>query len=236
MKKIIDQIYQVNLLRIGHVYAIVGDAGVTLIDTSIRGVANRMDRELASIGKRLRDVRHILITHAHPDHIGSAAQIKQRSGAQIWIGARDAAVARGHEPIPRPKPQDLQGISRWIGGLIPDVKQPPVEVDRELHEGDVLDEILPGLTVVETPGHSYGHISFYYPARKLLFVGDAIMHLLGLSVPIPFFTTDMAEAKRSIAKIAGMELDILCFGHGAPLMSKAGEAVRAFAKQKGIPA
>lgn len=236
MKKIIDQIYMVEMLQIGRVYAIVGEDGVTLIDTSIRASENRIDRELARVGKRLRDVRHILITHAHPDHIGAAAKIKAHSGAQVWIGARDAAVARGDEPIPRPKPQDLQGMSRLVGSVVPDVKQPPVAVDRELHEGDVLDEILPGLTVIETPGHSYGHVSFYYPRRKLMFVGDAIARFFGLSGPIPFYTPDMAEARRSIAKIARMDIDIMCFGHGAPLLNGAGDAVRAFTGKKGIVA
>ena len=93
-------------------------------------------------------------------------------------------------------------------------------------------DILPGLEVIELHGHSAGQVGYWWPEKRLLFGGDVLMHMpWGITLPIPGVTPDIAEAKRSFRKVAEMDVDILCFGHGAPLLGNAAAAIRAFAEK-----
>ena len=92
-----------------------------------------------------------------------------------------------------------------------------ITIDRTVSDGDRIDAF-GGLEVVATPGHSPGQIAFYQPERKILFTGDTMMNLWGkLRPPFAMATPDMDEAKRSIQKIAALDVEIACFGHGVPL-------------------
>ena len=113
---------------------------------------------------------------------------------------------------------------------IPMPKKLPT-VDRTVSDGDVI-EALGGLQVIATPGHSPGHVSFWQPERKILFVGDGIMNAFGLSgmrLPFTVSTPDMAENIRSVRKIAELDAKIVCFGHGEPITQDAAAKIRAFA-------
>jgi glyoxylase-like metal-dependent hydrolase (beta-lactamase superfamily II) len=156
--------------------------------------------------------------------------LQRRTNARTMIHRRDAPVARGEMPQQLPRPQDVRGLWKLMAQYMPAPTMTPVRIDLELKEGDSFDDILPGLQVIETPGHSPGQVGFWWPEKRLLFGGDVMMHLpWGLSVPIPGVTPDMAEAKRSIRRVADMNLDILCFGHGKPLIGNAAAQIRAFA-------
>ncbi len=106
-----------------------------------------------------------------------------------------------------------------------------ITVDRTVNDGDRIDAF-GGLQVVATPGHSPGQIAFYQPERKILFTGDTMGNLLGkLRLPFAFATPDMDEARRSIRKVAALDVEIACFGHGVPLTHDTNAAIRAFAQQ-----
>ena len=105
-------------------------------------------------------------------------------------------------------------------------------VDRTVEDGDVIDEVMGGLQVIATPGHSPGQVAFYQPERKILFTGDTMMNAFsfnGLRLPFAVATPDMDEAKRSIRKVAQLDIEIACFGHGQPLTQDAAAQIRAFA-------
>lgn len=236
MQEITENIYCVQGLRMGRVYVIEGGDGLTLIDTSMRNARAKIEQQLQAHGHQLSEVKHILITHAHPDHIGSLADIKQATGAMVYVHRRDAPTVRTGLMMPPPendKPQSL--TQRLMTRLGSSMRMPSAEVGRELQEGDTLDEVLPGMCVVDTPGHSPGHVSFWLPEKRLLFCGDVTMRLFGrLRLPIAAFTTDMAEDKRSVRKIADMDVDILCLGHGQPIIGGASAVLREFAGKIGV--
>lgn len=235
MLKIIDNIYSVQGLMLGRVYVIIGTDGLTLIDSSLPGSLPKIVNELATIGKRLTDVKRHLITHAHPDHIGSTGLLQKTTNAVVYAHPLDKPVVEG-AAIPTAQPEKLTGVNKFVQQQI--AKSPPkldaAVVNREINDGDVLDEVYPGLTVVATPGHSAGHSSFYIPAHRLMFTGDLVMNLFSLRLPLAMVTPDMDEAKRSIKKVAAMDLKILCFGHGLPIMHNGAEKLRQFAAQRGI--
>lgn len=231
MQPITDNVYAVPGLSMGRVYVITGSEGLTVVDASLSPkTAEKLETQLKGIGFGLNDIRNILITHAHPDHVGGLAEMQRQTNARTAVHRRDAPVVRGEMPMPRPRPQDLRGAARLMAGVLPTPVMMPARVDLELKEGDVLDDILPGLQVVELHGHSPGQVGFWWPEKRLLIGGDVLMHLpWGLILPFAAFTVDMAEARRSVHKVAGMDVDILCFGHGRPLVGNAAATIRAFA-------
>jgi glyoxylase-like metal-dependent hydrolase (beta-lactamase superfamily II) len=235
MQPIVEPVYGVPGLMMGRVYIIVAGDGVTVVDTGLSPrTADALEKQLTTLGHSLSDVKNILITHAHPDHIGGLAELQRRTDAQTAVHRRDAPVVRGEMPMPRPRRQDLRGVARLMSAM-PDPVMPVARVDRELKAGDTLDDILPGLQVVELHGHSPGQIGFWWPAKRLLIGGDVLMHMpWGLVLPIAAFTANMDDARHAVRRVADLDVDSLCFGHGAPFIGGAGARVRAFADRLGV--
>ncbi|MCC7449336.1 MAG: MBL fold metallo-hydrolase [Anaerolineae bacterium] len=229
MQKITDGIYWLPGLRAGRAYVIEGRDGLTLVDTSLPNAHPMIERQLSGHGHTLRDIKRILITHAHVDHIGSLAELQRLTGAQVYAQYREAQVIRGEQPIARPHREDLGGINRLIAGVMPPPKFELAQVNCELKDGDRLDEVMPGLTVIDLSGHSPGQVGYWWPEKRLLIGGDVLMNVLGLRTPFAMATPDMAQARRSIRKIAAMDIDVLCFGHGDPIIGNASVKLRAFA-------
>jgi glyoxylase-like metal-dependent hydrolase (beta-lactamase superfamily II) len=91
-----------------------------------------------------------------------------------------------------------------------------------------------GLQVVFTPGHASGHLAFWQPEKKVLFCGDTIFRIpVNMRLPFAMLTVDMAENIRSIGRLATLNPDIICFGHGKPLMENTADLLRQFAQKVG---
>jgi glyoxylase-like metal-dependent hydrolase (beta-lactamase superfamily II) len=229
MKKIIDGIYWIEGLLTGRVYILVGTDGLTLIDTSLPNAKSRIEKDLATQGYKLADIKRILITHAHPDHIGSVGAVQKATGAPVYAHHLDAPVILGEQPIILPPPEAVERpISRMINRVMVLPKIEPAPVDCLLNEGDTLNEVWPGMQVVHFPGHSIGQVGFWLPDKRLMFCGDTVMRLLfgRLSLPFDFVSPDWKDVKRSARKLADMNVDILCMGHGAPYIGGADSVVR----------
>lgn len=234
MQHLTNGIYLVEGLRLGNVYVIEGVDGLTLVDTSVPGSLSRIEKDLQSIGRKLSDIKRILITHAHWDHIGSLAELKEATGARVYAHHRyESAVLRGEQKPIYPPYSQLSALDRvvaavWVRPLKFNLS---VQVDRELKEGDRLDDVLPGLMVVDIPGHSPGQCGFWQPQLRLFFGGDLLMRTPSgrFILPMAAATPDMEEAKRSILKVAQMNVATLCQGHGKPCIGNADSFLRAFA-------
>jgi len=212
-----------------HAFLVEGE-GLTLIDTGMRGSGDSVMNALAGLGRRLSDLRHIVITHHHFDHTGSLARLAEMSQATVSVHAADAPYVRGH--LPRP-PFVRVGFSGWFirpfMGLFP-TKPDPCRVDHELQDGDEI-EAAGGLKVIHAPGHTPGHIALLMPSKRVLFAGDAVLNVLGLRTPMAMATVDMAQAKESIRKMAALDFDIACFGHGGVMRKDAVIRFRRFAEK-----
>lgn len=204
MKLVVPGVYTFTGLYIGRVYLLEGQNGFTLIDTGIPAAGSKILRQLERAGHQPDAITRIFITHAHPDHVGSLTLLKQATGAPIYLGEADRDLLNPDHPIP----------------------------DHTLTEGDVFPDILDGLHVLHTPGHSFGHVSFWQPDRRILFCGDVIMRFpQGLTLPFANYTPDMNLDKQSIQKLAALQPEVVCFGHGFPLKQNAAATVQAFANR-----
>lgn len=192
--------------------------GLTLIDVGPPESFPQTKAYIEELGFKLQDLKFIIITHHHTDHIGELKHLVDYTGAKVY--AHEAEVP-------------------WL------LKQMPEEyytrefevanIDILLKGGEVLD-ILSGLEVIYTPGHTPGHISLYLPKEKILFAGDLVRYLHGeLHLFPPQYTLDYATHVKSMLKVAQYDFDILVPGHGEPLIEGAGDKFREFIEyQKAI--
>ena len=220
MIKIGPGVFTFTGLIAGRVYAIRDSDGVTLIDAGIPIAAARIMKQLTQSGFQVSDIKRILITHAHPDHVGSIPALKKVSGAEVIISKLEAPVLAGEIPIPRTE-RRLRPPKTFLKNM---------KADRTLQDGDVLPEVMNGLQAIATPGHAPGHTAFWQPDQRLLFCGDTIFNIpRKMRLPPAFLTVDMAEDIRSIKKLAALEPTVICFGHGKPITHNAAQQLQAFA-------
>ena len=216
-----------------NIYIVETPHGLALIDTGTGARAiDRVAAGLQSIGRRLEDVRHVLITHAHFDHTGGLAPLQQRIAVQTYAHRREALVIQGEQPPTFAPREELSGLPWLMSYTIIHPSMPPSVVNVRVSDGDTLDEVLPGLQVVELIGHSYGHVGYYWPQRGVLFGGDVMMRYpWGLRMPLRSPTPDWNAARTAIKRVAEMDFDVLCLGHGRPIEENAAAVVRQFAER-----
>jgi hydroxyacylglutathione hydrolase len=159
-----------------------------------------------------RTVAAHALTHAHPDHFGSSHEVCEVLGIPLWCGERDAPVAEGQR---RPEP----GESRAAGLLRRQPMPKAHPVARRLEEGDEVA----GFTVLETPGHSPGHVAYWRESDRTLICGDVLFNLSlptlkpGLREPYDTLTADPRRNRDSARRLAGLHPELILFGHGPPL-------------------
>jgi len=221
MKPIIpDLLYTFTGLMVGRVYAIKDPDGITIIDTSISIAGKRILKQLAGAGFSEKDVKRIIITHAHPDHVGGLPYLYAQTGAQVISSATEKPVIQGETPVPR-RPSGLRP---------PNTQYKFVPVSRTVEDGEILADVMGGLQALHTGGHAPGHVAFWQPEREILFCGDVIFRMRGkMTLPWAMLTVDMEQNKESVKKLATLTPKILCFGHGEPIIENATQKLRDFA-------
>lgn len=221
MQTIIPGLYTFTGLIVGRVYLIEDPDGLTLIDTSIPSAGLKILQQIRDMGRQPADIKRILITHAHPDHVGSLPQLKRATGAEVIASALERPVIEGQTPIPR-------SSGRW---QMPETTLSGTAVDHIVGANDILPEVMGGLHVLFTPGHAPGHLSFWQPVKGVLFCGDVLFNAPNLRLPPQILTVNPAENRRSVQKLADLEPKIVCFGHGRPLRHDAPYILRHFARK-----
>ena len=232
MKQIIPGLHMFTGLFFGRVYLIEDPDGLSIIDASIESAADKIIQQLKAAGHQPSDVKRILVTHGHPDHIGGLPKLQKMTGAEVIASAIERPVVEGTTPIPRVAEDKVSGMAKLMRPK-KDETMPGTPVNRVIEEGSTLSEVMGGLEVLATPGHTYGHVTFWQPEKKIAFCGDVIMRMWSLSLPFTAFTVDMEANKHSIRRLAELNAEMICFGHGNPFMKDTAQMIRAFARKVG---
>jgi glyoxylase-like metal-dependent hydrolase (beta-lactamase superfamily II) len=217
------------------------DAGeVTIIDAGVPAYYADLAAELAAMGRAIEDVRALVLTHGHDDHIGFAERLRAERGVPASIHEFDAALARGQAGNPSAgmgerRLRSLLHYMLWLmrrGGM----RTTALTEVSTFDPGTTLD--VPGaLRVIHTPGHTPGSVTFHAPGHHALFVGDALATDAVISErrgpQVCPFAADPDEALASLASIEELEAHWLLPGHGEPWTDGVAAAVAA-AREVGI--
>ena len=217
----------VHAVRLLNVYAyLVCEPQMTLIDAGLIGSGRRVERYARRLGRSMDELRRIVCTHAHPDHIGGVRELAGDREVEVLMHPADLA---GLEVTLR----DAVG-NRNRGQLIAYFTRHPGEAT-PMVEGDVLP-ILGGLQVVHTPGHTPGSVCLYAPRFKFLFVGDALQVIRGkVTFASQVFSEDIAQARSSVARMAELDVETIAFSHYRPITDGANRILRTLAESAATP-
>jgi glyoxylase-like metal-dependent hydrolase (beta-lactamase superfamily II) len=233
LRTILPGIFQIDLPWT-NAWLLAADGNAVLIDTGTRWDRAAILRAMGEAMPGGFRLRSILLTHAHCDHAGNAAWLAERFGAEIRCHAKERPyVATRRTYIPRGfRAAGVSGFLFLGGELIFPVRRR--EPECLLKEGDAVDTPVGPLTVIETSGHTPGHVSYYHEREGWLFSGDALINVIpwirreGLSLPVRVFTSDPVAAAESAWRISDLDASGLFPGHGPPLMDDAASRIRAF--------
>jgi glyoxylase-like metal-dependent hydrolase (beta-lactamase superfamily II) len=220
MREVVDGVIEIP---IGYVnaFAVVVDDGVVLVDTGLPGRADKVEMVIEEAQRRIGEVHTILLTHWHPDHVGSVAELRRRSGARIVAHAIDAPVISGAEPQP------TRAFMRVLAAIMPAPESVPVD-EMLTVDGPIS---VPGFTAFHTPGHTSGHASFLLDrSGGVLFAGDVVSgERKGRIRRSPrMVTEDRAAESTSISRLAGLKFEAAAFGHGRAISHDAAQRFREF--------
>jgi glyoxylase-like metal-dependent hydrolase (beta-lactamase superfamily II) len=168
----------------------------------------------------------VLVTHCHPDHAGGLAEIKQATGARVWMHPADAEMVRTGEAF-RPwkvaPGEENEIFAREVIMKSPQTFE-PAEVEEEVLSGQTVP-VAGGIRAVGTPGHTAGHLMFLWSGDGgVLFVGDVATHRTRLE-PAPIYE-DLAQGEEDLFTLAELEFDTACFTHGDPIVGGAPRELR----------
>jgi hydroxyacylglutathione hydrolase len=215
MRRVAEDVFHIPLSPRDGVNAyLLGDV---VVDAGTKGAGKRLIKALKG---------HVVgahaLTHGHPDHAGGSKRLAQAFEVPVWVGERDRADVESGRPA---------AAETWARPAVGRLSHyEPVAVARSLSEGDDLGH---GFVVLETPGHSDGHVAFWRERDRTLVLGDVLfnMNLLttapGLREPPAILTRDPRRNRESARRLAALEPELALFGHGPPLRDPA--ALKAFA-------
>jgi hydroxyacylglutathione hydrolase len=215
MRRVAEDVFHIPLSPRDGVNAyLLGDV---VVDAGTKGAGKRLIKALKG---------HVVgahaLTHGHPDHAGGSKRLAQAFEVPVWVGERDRADVESGRPA---------AAETWARPAVGRLSHyEPVAVARSLSEGDDLGH---GFVVLETPGHSDGHVAFWRERDGTLVLGDVLcnMNLLttapGLREPPAILTRDPRRNRESAQRLAALEPELALFGHGPPLRDPA--ALKAFA-------
>jgi glyoxylase-like metal-dependent hydrolase (beta-lactamase superfamily II) len=219
MQAIAEEVWRLPLMPRDSINAyLIGDV---LVDTGIKPSAGKILEML-----KQRRISAIALTHAHGDHAGSMKRLASQWDVPVWCGAADREAAETGRLVL--SPIVAQPVLSTVANAVAGFEGAPVA--RVLVEGDALAA---GFTVLDTPGHSPGHVSYWRESDRTLICGDVFfnMNLLttapGLRQPPHLFTPDAAKNRDSERRLAALDPHVAGFGHG-PVLSNAAPKMHEF--------
>lgn len=215
--KIIDNVFVIPGV-VANPYILVDADGLTVIDAGLPRSEKKILAYVAGLGKSARDVKRIILTHADVDHVGGLAALQKATGARTFASKIEADFIAAGKPSRQIKPSGFSLMRLAFALMRPFFKATPFQVDEILTDGQILPA-LGGLRVIDTAGHTPGHISLFAPAVGILFCGDSMVtDENGLHGSRSGFTWNDAKAEEAVRKQSALGARIVCSGHGPVMM------------------
>jgi glyoxylase-like metal-dependent hydrolase (beta-lactamase superfamily II) len=232
MRELAPGVHTLGATKGGRVRAfLVERAGeLTLVDTLFPADGGEVLAAVRSLGKRPRDVKRIVLTHAHRSHLGGLAALKRETGAFVLSHAWEADVIAGERRAQSASLRPMQPLRTYhfqLGIFLGKPPHAPCPVDEAVADGDAVGP----LEVLHAPGHSPGHLAFHLAEQGLLIAGDAIVTWPRLEAGWRAFTLNPVQQRASLARFATLEPRIVAVGHGDEVSEDAAATVHAFAER-----
>lgn len=209
-RQVCERLWQLEFLLpfTTNVWFVQEDDGLTVVDSGYWWNGRDVEAALAHLGLPMR---RLVVTHAHPDHAGSAAVLAAKTGCEVLAHADDVPYLSGAKTLAHEK--GWWGCHVTLGALyklhILDPK--PVASITPLQEGDQVGR----LTVLHTPGHTPGSLSLWDEADEAMFVGDNVQFTFNfLHLGVPWYTLDVPRRNESMKRYLQYPVRRLCAGHG----------------------
>jgi len=210
--------------RIVNCYLVIQKDDIILIDTGLPGNSSKITKYVENnLMHSIQDIKTIIITHQHMDHVGSLSKMKEITKAKVAIHPADADYIRGKQTHAGPI------FSNIMVKLIQFIYQTkPVEPDILLNDGDLIG----GYRVIHTPGHTPGSICLYNPDNKAIFVGDNLQYKeRKLQSPGKRLIPEPEKYKESMKKLLDVDIEVILTGHTAPVTSNGGKLLKEFVEK-----
>jgi glyoxylase-like metal-dependent hydrolase (beta-lactamase superfamily II) len=222
MKRVIEGVYLVPMGSANAFLIEYGDS-LTLIDAGYPHKESAVFDAIRELGHSLDQLKHLVFTHGHPDHIGSAAAIVWRTGARTYMHPLDIPMAKSGGPFRplTPAPGLLRGILCNVF-FHPNERLEPFAIDQPLTAGEL--PIAGDFELIHAPGHCAGQVALLWRPGRMLFTGDVCMNVMGLGDPLGF--ESLEEGRASQRKLASLSFDAAGFGHGEPIARDASTRFR----------
>jgi glyoxylase-like metal-dependent hydrolase (beta-lactamase superfamily II) len=223
VKRVIKGVYIVPMGFV-NAFLIEGDDGLVLIDAGFPDKESAVFEAIRRLGRSPDQLKHLVFTHAHPDHIGSAAAIVRTTGAMTYMHPVDIPIAESGGPF-RPMTPAPGLLGRVLCNLFfhPEKRMDPVAIDQPLTPGETLP-IAGGFEVIHVPGHCAGQVALLWRPGRMLFAADVCTNIVSLGDPVGF--ENLEEGRFSQQKLARLSFDAAGFGHGTPIARDASTRFR----------
>lgn len=229
-----DRLHRI-VFPVGQCYVWRDDDGLTLVDSGPPGAAPAIAAAIRTLGHHPADVRRLVLTHFHADHVGGAAEIVSWGTVAVVAHRAEAAILGGAQAGPPPRFEQWElPIFEQVSAAMPAQPPAPVRVTHPVEEGDVVD-VGGGARVLSVPGHTDGSIALLLEQAGVLFTGDTVARGPDGRVIRGVFNLDSEQTSASLLRLAGLDLDVACFGHGDPSIGTATTELRLAVKRLAEP-
>lgn len=217
-QRINSSLHEINLGMVNVFLLEASDGSLILVDTGMPKSEQKIIKYVNSLGKSVSDIKYILLTHSHIDHMGSAADLKKLSNAMLGVNENGIKFVDGTGGLQMPSTSSSKDLKmKFMMGFakvfMRFMKPKFVKPDMVLKEGVFPEQMHINAKILETPGHTPDSISIYLPDSKTVIVGDMLFGTADKLVA-PHFYDDYIALLSSIKKIRDLNPDLICVSHG----------------------